>query len=128
VREWTTPKNKQEVRSFLGPCTYYSWFISGFTNIAKSLMKLTEQKQSFQWTPETEASIQTLKGALRTAPILSNLQPGQRFVVDTDVSNVGIGGVLSQVQNGQERVIAYYSKTLNKADRNYFVTRREHLP
>jgi hypothetical protein len=37
------------------------------------------------------------------------------FVVDTDVSNVGIGTVLSQIQDGQERVIAYYSKTLKKA-------------
>jgi hypothetical protein len=47
--------------------------------------------------------------------------------VDTDVSNVGIGGVLSQVQDGQERVIAYYSKTLSKAERNYCITRRELL-
>jgi hypothetical protein len=45
--------------------------------------------------------------------------------VDTDASNVGIGGVLSQVQDWQKRVIAYYSKTLNKAERNYLVTRRE---
>jgi hypothetical protein len=54
-------------------------------------------------------------------------QPGERFIVDTYASNVGIGGVLSQVQDGQERVITYYSKTLNKAERNYRVTRRELL-
>jgi hypothetical protein len=47
--------------------------------------------------------------------------------VVTDASNVGIGGVLSEVQGGQERVIAYYSKTLNKAEINYCVTRRELL-
>jgi hypothetical protein len=47
------------------------------------------------------------------------------FVVDTDASNPGIGVVLSKVQDGQERVTAYYSKTLNKAERNYCVTRRE---
>jgi hypothetical protein len=41
--------------------------------------------------------------------------------------NVGIGGVLSQVQDGQERVIAYYSKMLNKAEKNYCVTRQELL-
>jgi hypothetical protein len=70
-------------------------------------------------------AIQTLKGVLRTAPILDYLQPGQRFVVVTDAGNFGIGGVLSKVQNGQERVTASYSKTLNKAERNYCVTRRE---
>jgi hypothetical protein len=47
--------------------------------------------------------------------------------VDTDASNVGIGGVLSKVQDGQELVLAYYSKTLNKAERNYCVTLRELL-
>jgi hypothetical protein len=60
-------------------------------------------------------------------PILAYPQPGKRFIVDTDASNVGIGGVLFQVQHGQERVIAYYGKTLNKAERNYCVTRRELL-
>jgi hypothetical protein len=47
--------------------------------------------------------------------------------VDTNASNFGIGGVLSQIQDGQERVIAYYCKTLNKAKRNYCVTQRELL-
>jgi hypothetical protein len=68
-----------------------------------------------------ENAFQTLKEALCTA-ILAYPQPGQRFIMDTNASNVGIGGVISQVQDGQERVIAYYSKTLNKAKQNYCVT------
>jgi hypothetical protein len=44
VREWPTPKNTRETRSFLGLCTYYRHFISGFANIAKPLTKLTEKK------------------------------------------------------------------------------------
>jgi hypothetical protein len=127
VREWPTPRNKHEIRSFLGLCTYYRRFISGFANITKPLTKLMEQKQSFQWTSEAEAAFQTLKGALCSAPVLAYPQPGERFIVDTDASNFGIGGVLSQIQDGQERVIAYYSKTLNMAERNYCVTRRELL-
>jgi hypothetical protein len=51
----------------------------------------------------------------------------REVIVDTDASNVGIRGVLSQVQDRQEQVIAYYRKTLNKAERNYCVTRRELL-
>jgi hypothetical protein len=43
------------------------------------------------------------------------------------VSYVGIGGVLPQVQDGQERVLAYYSKTQNKAERNYCITWQELL-
>jgi hypothetical protein len=127
VREWPTPKNKHEIRSFLGLCMCYRRFIPGFANIAKPPTKHTEQKQPFQWTSEVEAAFKTLKGALCTAPILAYPQPGEKFNVDTDANNVGIGGVLSQVQDGQERVIAYYSKTLNKAERNYCVTRRKLL-
>jgi hypothetical protein len=99
VREWPTPKNKHEVRSFLRLCAYYRRFISGLANIAKQLTKLTEHKQSSQWTPEAEVAFQTLKGALCTAPILAYSQPGERFIVDIAASNVEIGGVLSQVQN-----------------------------
>jgi hypothetical protein len=47
VREWPTPKDKHEIRSFLGLCTYYRRFIPGFANIAKPLTKLTEEKQAF---------------------------------------------------------------------------------
>jgi hypothetical protein len=96
-------------------------------NIAKPLNKVIEQKQSFQWTPDVEAAFEPLKGALCAAPIFAYPQRGERFIVDTDASNVGIGEVLSQVQEGQERVIAYESKTLEKAERNYCVTLRELL-
>jgi hypothetical protein len=69
-----------------------------------------------------EATFQTLKETLCTALILACPQQGEMFVVDTDTSNIGIGGMVSQVQDGQELVIAYNSKTLNKAKRNYCVT------
>jgi hypothetical protein len=54
-------------------------------------------------------------------------QPGERFIVDTYAGDIGIGGVLSQVQDVQERVIASYSKTLNKAETNYCITQWELL-
>jgi hypothetical protein len=78
---------------------HYRWFISSFTNVAKLLTKLMEEKQNFQWTPEVEAAFQTPKVALCTAPYP---QPGERFIGDTDVSNVGTRGVLSQLQDRSE--------------------------
>jgi hypothetical protein len=71
LREWPTPKNKHEFRSFLGLCTYYRRFISGFANIAKQLTRLKEEKQDFQYTQEVEDAFQTLKGTLCAAPILA---------------------------------------------------------
>jgi hypothetical protein len=86
------PKNRHEVRSFLGLCTYY----------AKLLTRLMEEKQAFQWTSEVDTTFQALKEALCTAPILAYPQPGEKFIDDTDASNISIVGVLSQVWDGQE--------------------------
>jgi hypothetical protein len=76
---------------------------------------------------EVEAAFQTLNGGLYAVRIVAYPQPGERFIVDTEGSNVGIGGVLFQVQDRHERIIAYCSKTLNKAEGIYCVTRQELL-
>ncbi|GBM00012.1 Retrovirus-related Pol polyprotein from transposon 297 [Araneus ventricosus] len=49
------------------------------------------------------------------------------FILDTDASNKGIGAVLSQKIENEERAIAYFSKSLGKPERNYCVTRKELL-
>jgi hypothetical protein len=97
VRECPTSKNKHEIRSFLGLCTYYRRFISCFAHTAELLTRLAEEKQSFPWTPKVEAAFQMLKGALCGAPIHAYPQPGERFIFDTYASNIGIEGVVSQV-------------------------------
>ena len=61
------------------------------------------------------------------APILAYPNLTDTFVIDTDASDTAIGAVLSQIQNGEEKVIGYGSKTLSKEERNYCVTRRELL-
>jgi hypothetical protein len=63
------PKNKHEIRSFVGLCMYYRRFISGFANIAKPLAKLSKEKQAVQWTPEMEAK--------ESVPTATKLRCGQ---------------------------------------------------
>ncbi|UYV71663.1 K02A2.6-like, partial [Cordylochernes scorpioides] len=127
IRDWPKPKDKHELRSFLGLCTYYRRFVEGFADIAAPLHRLTEAKSTFHWNQDCEDAFVTLKGGLCSSPVLVYPQPGMRFVLDTDASNSGIGAVLSQVQDGEERVIEYYSKILTKPERNYCATRRELL-
>ncbi|GFX74183.1 retrovirus-related Pol polyprotein from transposon 412 [Trichonephila clavipes] len=127
VKNWKRPENLRELRSFLGLCTYYRKFVKGFSNIARPLHKVTESKQKFQWTKECEDSFLQLKEALTSSPILIYPQPDKPFILDTDASNESVGAVLSQEIDGQERVVAYWSKCLSKLERNYCVTRKELL-
>ena len=48
-------------------------------------------------------------------------------MLDVDAFDIGIGGILHQVQDGRERVIAYASRALNKAEKNYCITEKEFL-
>ncbi|GFU53195.1 retrovirus-related Pol polyprotein from transposon 412 [Trichonephila clavipes] len=116
VKNWKRPENLRELRSFLGLCTYYRKFVKGFSNIARPLHKLTESKQKFQWTKECEDSFLQLKEALTSSPILIYPQPDKPFILDTDASNESVGAVLSQEIDGQERVVAYWSKCLSKPE------------
>ena len=127
ITNWPVPRDKHQVRSFLGLCTYYRRYVKGFANIAKPLTRLTEEKRTFHWDHECQASFEELKNKLSSAPILSYPRPEGKFVLDTDASNTAIGSVLSQIQDGEEKVIGYFSKALSAPERNYCVTRKELL-
>ena len=127
VKRWPAPKTVTEVRSFLGLASYYRRFIQGFAEIAKPLHRLTEKNNTWHWTKECQEAFRELKTRLINAPILAYPSSEGRFILDTDASGQGIGAVLSQVQDGVEKVVSYASRSLNKSERNYCVTRRELL-
>ncbi len=127
VSKWPEPKNKTEVRSFLGLCTYYRKFVPHFADIARPLHQLTEKNNSFVWTEECQRSFDKLKQVLTSTPILAYPNLEGEFRLDTDASGCAIGAVLSQMLDGQERVVAYFSRTLTRSEKNYCVTRKELL-
>lgn len=95
--------------------------------IAKPLHDLYKKTTKFTWTSECQNAFDTLKTALTTSPILGFPLPGLPFTLDTDASDRAVGAVLSQNQDGKERVIAYMSKTMNRHEQSYCVTRKELL-
>ncbi|GFU94882.1 retrovirus-related Pol polyprotein from transposon 17.6 [Trichonephila clavipes] len=127
MKDWNCPSDVHKLRSFLGLCTYYRKFVKNFSTIARPLHKLTEAKQKFIWTVDCNNASNKLKDALTSAPILAYPEIGKQFILDTDTSHESNGAVLSQEIDGQERVIAYFSKCLSKPERNYCVTRKELL-
>jgi hypothetical protein len=106
VVRWPEPVNKTQVRSFLGLCSYYRRFIANFSDIARPLHKLTEASVAFEWTDECHVAFDVLKAKLTSAPILTHPDFCKPFIVDTDASQNAIGAALSQIQDGQEKVVA----------------------
>ena len=76
---------------------------------------------------EAQSAFNELRRRLIEAPVLGYPGPSLQYMLDTDASDVGVRVVLSQIQEGNERVVAYYSKTLSPGEHNYCVTRRELL-
>ncbi|GKA07551.1 putative reverse transcriptase domain-containing protein [Tanacetum coccineum] len=115
IKDWTSPKTPTEIRQFLGLAGYYRRFIEGFLKIAKPMTKLTQKKVAFEWGDKQDATFQTLKNKLFSAPILALPQGAENFVVYCDASHKGLGTVLMQ----NEKVIAYASRHLKIHEKNY---------
>ncbi len=127
VATWPAPKNVSQLRSWLGLCAYERRFIPNFSHIAKPLYDLTKKRAKFAWGEAQETAFNELKRLLTVAPVLSHYDPEAELILETDCSLHGCGSILFQVVDGQERIVAYYSKLLSKSQRNYCATKRELL-
>jgi len=121
------PQKLRDVQSFLGLCGYYRRFVPGFSSVAAPLHDLTRKGRAFAWSDDCEEAFLTLKTMLTTSPVLALPQTGCPYILDTDASDHGIGAVLSQIQDGEERVIVYASRLYSQAERRYCMTRKELL-
>ena len=127
VKGWPVPDCLKSVRQFLGFVGYYRRFIPNFADLAEPLVALTGKDVPFVWRPACEVSFSQLRDAMVRSPILAFPTESGDYVLDTDASNFGLGGVLSQIQNGVECVIAYCSRALRPSQRKYCTTKREML-
>ena len=127
VRDWPVPRDLHEVRSFVGLCSYYRRHIQGFTELAAPLYELATKGTDFEWTERRHEAFAQLKNALTNAPILRFPREEGLWYLDTDASDVGTGAVLSQIEDEEEHVIAYVSKSLEGSEQRYCTARKELL-
>ncbi len=127
VTEMPAPTNTEQLRSFTGLTGYYRKFIANYAHICEPLNRLLRKGEPWVWSDEQQRAFDTLKEKLTTAPILAFPDFKSSFTLYTDASNSGLGAVLAQSQNGNEVAISYWSRTLNKAERNYSTTEKECL-
>eukprot|EP00112_Aurelia_sp_Birch-Aquarium-sp1_P008079 Seg1885.5 transcript_id=Seg1885.5/GoldUCD/mRNA.D3Y31 product="Retrovirus-related Pol polyprotein from transposon 17.6" pseudo=true protein_id=Seg1885.5/GoldUCD/D3Y31 len=105
IRDFERPTTKKDLKRFLGLAGFYRNFIKDFAEISKPLNKLTSEVV-YQWDPSCERAFISLKNELCSEPTLAFPRCGERFIVEVDASDVAVGGVLSQVQNDNNKVYA----------------------
>ena len=133
IQKWPIPENVYDVRSFLGFTNYYRKFLFRYSRIARPLNELIlgenakKKRAPIRWEQRHQEAFDTLKKLCTEAPILAYADYKKLFKVYTDASEIGLGAVISQVQGGTEYVIAYASRSLNKAERRYDAHKLEFL-
>jgi hypothetical protein len=116
---WPTPRTVRDVRSFLGLTGYYRNFIRGYSGIASPLFDLTHKDAPFLWAADQEAAFVALKKAVSSAPILIVPDWEKPYSLYTDASGYAIGAMLCQDHGAGPQPIAFMSKKMNLAQRNY---------
>ena len=126
IRDWPTPTKVKDIQSFLGFCKFYCIFIWGFATHTRPLNQLTRKDTPWQWTTEEDNAFQILKHLVTLEPVLAHPDQDKPFELEVDTPGYGIGAVLSQrKEDNKLHPVAYFSATLNKAERNYDIYRLE---
>ena len=142
IRTWSIPKTVKDVRAFLGFTGYYRRFIKDYARIARPLndllvghctnrksktAKSKKKRTPFTWTEKQQEAFDTLRDKLMNPQVLAYADYHLPFKLHTDASTMGLGAVLCQHQDGQDRIVAYASRSLKTSERNYPAHKLEFL-
>ena len=128
ILEWPLPKTEKELRAFLGLVGYYRRFIKNFAKTVKAMSKYLKLGLQINLTdPEYLKTFKRIKTIISTDQILAYPDFSSPFILTTDASDFALGAVLSQIQNGIERPIAFASRTLNDTETRYATNEKEAL-
>ena len=126
ILNMTEPGNAKEVRAVMGMFSYYRQYIPNLSTLAAPLFELMKKNARFDFNHKCRVAFQLLKDEVASDRIMAYPNPERPYILDTDCSGVGMGAVLSQVnESDEERPVAFYSRTLSPAERKYSVTKME---
>ena len=124
-----TPANVGQLQAAIGLLNYYRDYVPGFSTIAAPLTRLTRKDVPFHVDDATAAAFEKLKREVaRPGNALRHPDPKRTFIVHTDWSQLGMGGVLGQLgDDGKEYLVACVSRSCNRAEARYAPWRGEAL-
>ncbi|SPC62440.1 related to retrotransposon nucleocapsid protein [Ustilago sp. UG-2017b] len=130
VREWPMPESIHDIQRFLGFANFYRRFIAHFARITRpltSLVKLTGRFKKFELPEEAQQAFHKLIQAFMTAGVLRHFDYHLPTRLETDASNFAIAGVLKQEHDGRWHPVAFYSRKMSAAEKNYEIHDKELL-
>ena len=128
VIEWPVPKSVKDVQKFLGLANYYRWFVKDFAKITRPLHEMTRKENKWSWGERQQRAFEELKERFTTEPVLVTPDLDKEMKVEADASDFVMGEVLSmKYEDERWRLVAYISKSLNEAKRNYEIHNKEML-
>lgn len=120
--------NVKKLRVMLGHKEYYRKFIKAYAQITAPMEKMLKKDATFYWDQECQRGLDVLKENMVTASILVFPNWKKEFHVHVDASCIALGAVLTQVDEGEmDHPIAFASRKLSKAKKNYSTSKREGL-
>ena len=128
IQESPKPTNVSELKSFLGIINYYGKFVPNLSSHLSPLYALLHHSAIWKWNKECETAFQYARGVLSGDNILVHYDSQKELILSVDASPYGLGALIShKMDDGSERPIAYASRTLNSAEKNYAQIEREGL-
>lgn len=122
------PSNLTELRSFLGLLNYYGRFLKNLSSVLQPLHALLKKEEKWSWSPACDEAFQKGKDMLLNSTALVHYDTDKPLRLACDASPYGVGAVISHVMdNGEERPIAFASRTLTEAERKYAQIEKEAL-
>ena len=118
-------KMPKACRSFAGVVNFLSMFCPEFQKLLKPIYDLTRKRRPFHWGKEQQDSFVEIKHRLVKHPVLHMPNKTGRFHLYSDTSKYATRNSLYQIQGGKLKLIAYASKRLPEAARNYSITELE---
>jgi Reverse transcriptase (RNA-dependent DNA polymerase)./Integrase core domain. len=116
------PKNKHELRSFIGMVTHYKDMWKNRAHILSPLTDLTKNVQ-YIWEKKHQKAFEDIKSVISTDVLLTYPDHNKPFDIHTDASNFQIASEISQ----DYKPIAYFSRKLNETQKNYTTEEQELL-